>query len=213
MTGRLLVYGAGGHGKVVADAALAAGFHLVGFGDDDPARADQRVLALPVCAIGLSDTARYCRDNDCHSVIAIGNNRVRARVFRALRDLGVAMATVIHPRAVVAASATVGHGTVVFANAVVNPMARVGENAIVNTAAAIDHDCTVGDHTHLAPGARTGGTVRIGEGTMLGIGACVRESTDIGAWSMIGMGSVVVGDLPDRVVAFGNPATIRRPNN
>ena len=211
MSGALLVYGAGGHGKVVVDAALAAGWNVHGYVDDRPERLGARVLGLPVLVAGRQQAIDYCRRQNAHIVVAVGDNRARAGIYRDLTDSGIALATIVHPSAVVAASARVGQGTVIFANAVVNAATEIGVNAILNTAAAVDHDSRIGDHVHLAPGARTGGTVTIGEGTMLGIGTCVRNNTAIGRWSMVGMGSVVVGDLPDSVLAYGNPARVQRP--
>lgn len=206
-TGRgLLVYGSGGHGKVVADAASSAGWRVIGFADDDPARAGTAVLGIPIVAIGLAHVIEQCRQQDACAVVALGDNRARSRVFAELCAAGVELGTIIHARAWVAPSAVIGAGSVVFAGAVVNPAARIGHNAIVNTCASLDHDNLLGDHAHVAPGVHTGGTVTIGAGTMLGVGASVRHGIRIGEWSIIGVGSTVVADLPDRVMACGNPA-------
>lgn len=209
MTRSLLVYGSGGHGKVVADAAVCAGWQVRGFADDDAGRAHAQIFGLPVLAVGRDAAVRLCLERETHAVIAVGDNRARMGMYQALAQAGVRMATIIHSAAVIAASADVGPGTVVLANAVVGPDSRIGENVILNTAAAVDHDCVVGDHVHLAPGARTGGTVSIGPGTMLGIGASARNNITIGAWSMVGMGAVVTRDVPDGVTVYGNPARIQ----
>lgn len=206
----LVIYGSGGHGKVVADAALCAGWHVLGFADDDPGKRDALVLGLPVVAIGFDSTIAYCRAQNSHAVIALGDNRVRQRVFDAACRAQVEMATIIHPSAVISPSAAIGHGSVVFAHAVVNPASTIGCNVIINTGATIDHDNVIGDHAHVAPGAHTGGTVQLGAGAMLGVGASVRNHVSIGEWSIIGIGAAVVADIPARVVAFGNPARVQR---
>lgn len=210
MTRPVLVFGCGGHGKVVADAALAAGVRVLGFADDDPKWRGDAILGLPVLAIGIEAAAALCTTNSADLVLAIGENRQRALVFDKALALGMRMATVIHPSAVVAKSASLGAGTVVFAGAVINPDCRIGDDVIVNTTASLDHDNVVGMHAHISPGAVLGGTVSIGVGTHVGIGVSVRNNVTIGAWSVIGAGAVVVGDIPDDVVAYGVPArTIR----
>lgn len=211
MAEQLMIFGASGHGKVIADAAMAAGWSVLGFADDDPTRAASRVLGLPV-TIGFAEALSRCRREGASLVFAIGDNGVRKRLFEEAIEAGVQLARVIHPRAVVAPSVTVGAGTVVFAGAVINPDSVIGQNVIVNTSASLDHDNRIGDHAHLSPGANLGGTVSVGEGTHVGIGACVKNNISIGSWSVIGAGSVVVKDLPSEVVAYGNPARVIRPN-
>jgi acetyltransferase EpsM len=209
---RLLVYGAGGHAKVVADAAISMGYRVMGFLDADPSKVGLRVLGLPVLLADAGEAVAVCRDKDAEVVVAVGANAARMRVFETLRSASVPIATIIHARAVVAGSAVVGEGTVVFAGVVVNPETRVGRNVILNTSASVDHDNRIGDHAHLSPGVHTGGTVTVGEGTHVGIGASIRNNIEIGAWSVVGAGSVVVKDLPDSVVAYGVPARIVRPS-
>jgi sugar O-acyltransferase (sialic acid O-acetyltransferase NeuD family) len=210
VTRPVLVFGCGGHGKVVADAALAGGHHVLGFADDDPASRGAVVMGLRVVTVGIDAAAEYCTSNSADLVLAIGDNRRRAMVFDKALALGMRMATIVHPTAVVANTASVGVGTVIFARAVVNPDCRVGDDVIVNTAASLDHDNVIGTHAHISPGAVLGGTVTVGEGTHLGIGVCVRNNVTIGAWSVIGAGAAVVGDVPSDVVAYGVPARIVR---
>jgi sugar O-acyltransferase (sialic acid O-acetyltransferase NeuD family) len=210
MSRALVIHGSGGHGKVVADAALSAGWNVLGFSDEDPGKAGAEVLGLPVVAIGLDQAIAHCRAHHAAAVVAIGDNRARQRVFEALGRAGAELATIVHRAAVVAPSARLGAGTVVFAGAVINPDAWIGDDVIINTGASVDHDNVIGDHAHIAPGVHTGGTVRVGTGAMLGVGAQVRNDLAIGAWSVVGVGAVVVADIPERVVAFGNPARVRR---
>lgn len=211
MSARLLVYGSGGHGKVVADAARAAGWDLIGFADDDPARAGQHILGLPVIATGRAAAIQACKQHGAGVALALGNNAVRRQAFEDLRAAGLSLPAIIHPAAVIAPSAVIGPAAVVLAGVVINPDAAIGANAIVNTAASIDHDNTIADHAHISPGVHTGGTVAIGEGVHVGVGAAIRNNVTIGAWTIIGAGAVVVGNIPDRVVAYGNPARVRRP--
>ncbi|MBI4815138.1 MAG: NeuD/PglB/VioB family sugar acetyltransferase [Deltaproteobacteria bacterium] len=206
--GPLVVYGAGGHGKVVSDAARAQGYDVLGFGDDDEAKRFSGQLGLSVVCIGLSELREFCDRHRAKVVVAIGENERRAARFSEMRAHGFELATVVHPSAVVSPSATIGAGTVVFAGVVINADATVGQNIIVNTLASIEHDNVIGDHAHICPGVRLGGGVSVGVGTQVGIGSCVRDQTKIGAYSLIGAGSVVVADIGDRVQALGCPARV-----
>jgi sugar O-acyltransferase (sialic acid O-acetyltransferase NeuD family) len=210
---RLVVLGAGGHGKVVADAARAAGMQVLAFADADPARRGTRLLGLPVLDGELEALRAFCQDEGAQTVVAIGENATRRRVFEALRAGGVKLANVVHPSAVLAPEVALGMGVVVLAGAIVNVCSVIGDNAIINTGVRLDHDNTLGAHAHVSPGVCTGGEVKIGEGTHLGVGVSVRNRVSIGAWSVIGVGAAVVSDLPDGVLAYGVPARVVRASS
>ena len=209
MVERLLIYGASGHGKVVADAARLSGWEVAGFADDDEAKRGTRLLGYPVDAIGRDEAVRLAHASGARFAVAIGDNAIRRLIYEALVAAGLPAAIVRHPSAVIAATARLGPGTVAFAGVVVNPDTVVGANTILNTACSLDHDNTIGDHVHLSPGARLGGGVRVGAGVHVGLGACLRNNVTIGAWTVIGMGAVVVKDIPPGVTAFGVPARVQ----
>jgi len=212
MTERLLyIYGAGGHAKVVADAAMTIGYTVLGFFDADLSKTNTALLGYPVSVMDERSAAVVCLERRAHAVIAIGSNSVRKRMFDTFQSAGVPIATIVHSRAVVSPYAHVGEGTVVFAGAVINAAARVGRNVIINTIASVGHDDIIGDHVHISSGVRIGGTAAVGEGTQISIGSTIRNNTSVGAWSMVGAGSVVVKDLPGHVVAYGVPARVIRP--
>lgn len=208
--GPLLIFGASGHGKVVADAALEAGFGPVVFADDDASRAYDTVLGLPIEVIGVESAIAWIRQNDARVVVAIGNNRIRARVLAAFGELRCPFATIVHPRAIISSSAKIGVGTVVFAGAIVQADAVIGDNVILNTACTVDHDCVVADHVHVCPGVNLAGDVTVEEGAQIGIGASAIQGTRVGAWSIVGAGASVVRDVPANVVAHGMPAQVQR---
>lgn len=207
---KIIVVGAGVHGRVVADAARASGAVVLGYADEDPAKRGSVVCDLQVLATTLDEICQLGRDRRARVALGVGDNAARSRVYRELLDAGVEIATVVHPAAVLSSTARIGRGSVLFAGAIVNPGATIGEDVIVNTAATAGCDCRIGDHGHLSPGSHLGGTVEVGEGAHLGIGAVVRNRVVIGAWSVIGAGAVVVRDIPARVVAFGVPARVIR---
>lgn len=199
---RLAILGASGHGKVVADAAAAAGWREIVFFDDatpSGAMLDWRIEG---------DTARLieARGEFDAAVVAIGDNRTRLDKHRALADAGLPLATVVHPSAVVSRHAVVGAGTVVFACAVINAAARLGLSCIVNTSASVDHDCDLGDGVHVSPGAHVGGGVTIGAASWIGIGASVRHGLRIGAGVMVGGGAVVIANVEPGDTVVGVPA-------
>ncbi|HEX4492976.1 MAG TPA: acetyltransferase [Acidimicrobiia bacterium] len=198
---RLVVIGAGGHGKVVVATAQALGW-TVTVADDDRANWGGQLLGVPVdgpVAPVLADTTATC-------VLAIGSNAVRARLARGAR---CAFATLVHPAAVVHASVVLGAGTVVFAGAIIQPDTRLGAHGIVNTGASIDHDCALGSAVHIAPGARLAGGVTVGDEAFVGIGAVAIPGVHIGARATIGAGAAVVRDVPADAVAVGVPARPR----
>ena len=194
------VLGAGGHAKVVIATLEEAGHEVVAVWDDDAARWGTHVLGVPVA--GAVAEAPMTTP----TVIGIGDNRARAAVAsaRALPWL-----TVVHPRAWVHRSVTLGAGTVVFAGVMIQPDAVLGAHVIVNTAASVDHDCRLGDHVHLAPGVRLCGNVWLGDGALLGVGAVARPGARVGAWATVGAGGVVIQPVPDGATVVGIPARPR----
>ncbi len=205
---RLVVYGASGHGKVVAETAQCANFDVVGFADDDPGKRGGLWFGLPIISSGPRDTINICREHKASLILAIGDNRARSFLYEHFGAHGCSFAVVIHPKAIVSPSAAIQQGTVICAGAVVHVDAKVGCNTIINTSATIDHDCFIENHVHVSPGTHLGGSVCVGEGTHLGIGSTVRNNIHIGKWSVVGAGAVVVKNIPDHVMAIGIPARI-----
>jgi sugar O-acyltransferase (sialic acid O-acetyltransferase NeuD family) len=201
--------GAGGHAKVLVDALrLGSEYDVVGLTDADPTRWGRTVLDVPV--IGGDDVLPRLKAQGVRAffvgVGSVGDCRVRRALYVQLLALGFEPIRVIHPRAIIAASAGIGPGAMILAGAVLNAAATVGANAIINTTAVVEHDCAVGDHAHVATGAKLASGVRVGEGAHIGIGAAVRQCTSIGAAAVVGAGAVVLTDVPPGVVVAGVPA-------
>ena len=199
----LVVIGAGGHGRAVAELARLAGHVVVGFLDAKlPAT---EVDGLPVwpelAAAGpLPGTA---------AAIAFGVGDNLARLAASQRYASEGQPALVHPRGFVSPSVSLSTGTVVFPGAVVHTGARIGRAGIINSGAIVEHDCLLDAGVHVAPGAVLCGAVRVGEGTLIGASAVVLPGCVIGAWATVGAGAVVTGDVPDRAVVRGSPARPR----
>ncbi|MBC5768396.1 NeuD/PglB/VioB family sugar acetyltransferase [Ramlibacter albus] len=197
----LVIVGAGGHGRVVADAALAqGGWTRVAATDGDPARCAGELL--PGVALQGYEPAVALRDAVFH--VAVGSARAREHETHAIG--AQRLAAVIHPAATVSPFAEIGAGTFVAAQAVVAPRAKVGVSTIVNHGAVIDHDCVVGDYTHIAPQASLSGAVRIGARVFLGSGARVLPGLSVCDDVVVGAGAVVIASITEPGVYAGVPA-------
>ncbi len=194
---RLILLGASGHGRVIADIAWLMGYRDIVFLDDDP--------SLTTCGdwpvLGPLDSASSMEG---HLFISIGNVVTRRRLAQA--NAGRDFPVLIHPRATVARDVKLGAGTVVMAGAVINPGASLGCFCIVNTCSSIDHDCLVGDYVHVSVGARLCGTVTVGDGTWVAPGAVIRNNTHVCGGCLIGLGAVVIRDIDEPGTYVGVPA-------
>lgn len=197
---RIVILGGGGHGQVVAEAAMAA-FDVVGFLDDDPA-AEMPALGLP----RLGEIAAYDADAWPGFAPAIGDNELRRRIMDEACRRGGKGPPVIHPDASVSTSAFFEEGVFVGPGAVVHTAASIGAGAIINSGAIIEHDVTLGCCVHVAPGAALGGTVQVGEGALIGLGARVLPGIRIGAGATVGAGAVVIRDVANGATVVGVPA-------
>lgn len=209
---RAVIIGAGGHARVVLDAARVCGEFDVEAAVDLPNRVGGEFHGVPIAAAedGLEALRAGGAEAAIIAVGSVGDTAVRERLAAAALAAGFSLATVVHPSATVAASAQIGEGTFVAAGAVIAPEAVVGRCAIINHRAVVDHDCEVGDFAHLSPGCTLSGTVRIGDRSHLGTASCVVQGVRIAEDALIGAGSVVIDDVPARVVAYGNPCRIVR---
>jgi sugar O-acyltransferase (sialic acid O-acetyltransferase NeuD family) len=203
----VVVYGASGHGKVVADVARAAGLEVVGFVDDAPGRQGTGPWGIPV--LSWSDcVARREVLGQPAVALGIGENASRERVHARVVADGFEVATPVHPGAVVSPTARIGTGTVVMALVAVNPDAEVGPGAILNTGCVVEHDCRVGAFAHLSPNAALGGGVQVGDRAHLGLGAVVLPMQVVGADARVGAGAVVTRAVEAGATVVGVPARV-----
>jgi sugar O-acyltransferase (sialic acid O-acetyltransferase NeuD family) len=199
----LAILGASGHGKVVADIALACGWQEVVFFDDAWPRVGQNGF-WTVQGNTESLIARMAEFDG--AIVAIGQSATRMEKQQVLENAGPPVVSLVHPAAYVSRFAGMGAGTVVMPGAVVNVDTVLGNGCIINSGATVDHDCVLADGVHIAPGAHLSGNVFVGAGSWVGVGAAIRQGVRIGAGVMVGAGAVVVQDIADGETVVGNPA-------
>ena len=207
----LLLLGAGGHSRVVAETALATGhFSRIAFLDDRRCDSVQLPDQLDWPVIGPFEAALdpLIRQQFPAALVAIGDAAVRLQWLPRLAVVGYELPVLIHPTAWLSPSARVGGGSVVFAHAAIQAQVLIGSAAILNTGCSVDHDVQLGDGVHICPGARLAGEVQVGDRSWIGIGASVIQQIRIGADVRVGAGAAVVRDLPDGVTAVGVPARV-----
>ena len=195
---RLIIIGASGHGKVVADIALLNGYKDIVFLDDDESIkecAGFSVIGKTAEAVNMSGD----------KIVANGDAKIRERMQQLIQTV-----TLIHPNAIISRRVEIGEGTVIMAGAIVNSDARIGKGYIINTDSSIDHDCIVEDYVHVAVGAHLCGAVKIGHGTWVGAGSTVSNNIDICANAVIGAGAVVIKSITEPGTYIGVPAKKKR---
>lgn len=198
---QLIILGAGGHGRSVADIARRMKkWDQISFLDDDPSMSE--AMGIPV--IGrTSDASLYSKNAEFF--VAIGNNPMRQSKTKELEVLGITPMVLIHPASVIGEQVTIATGTVIMAGAIINCCSKIGKGCIINTGATIDHDAVIEDYVHVSPGANLAGRVRIGTGSWLGIGSVVSNQLTITGGCVIGAGSVVIKDITEPGTYVGMP--------
>jgi sugar O-acyltransferase (sialic acid O-acetyltransferase NeuD family) len=204
---RVLILGAGGHGRVVLDILLQTRTHqVVGFLDNNREMYGRRVDGLPVLGT-IDDLPELARELNVSGVlIAIGDNGVRRGLARDVDAAGIELVNGIHRSATVAHNATLGRNVVIAAGVVVCAHCQIGDSVILNTGCIIDHQTMVGEGCHICPGVRIAGRVKVESGTFIGIGATVIPKVTLGCECIIGAGAVVIGDVPPMATMVGVPA-------
>ena len=201
MKDKLIIIGASGHGKVVADIAIKMNkWQSIAFLDDD--ESIRTSMGLEV--IGKTADAFTYKD-EADFFVAIGSNATREKIQEKLIEQGLNVVSLTHPRVAIGTDVEIGIGSVVMAGVVINSASRIGKGCIINTSSSLDHDNVIEDYVHISPGVRTAGSVSIGKGTWLGVGSIVSNNVNICSGCKVGAGAVVVKDITEPGTYVGVP--------
>ena len=206
---RVLVWGAGGHGKVVLDALMQCpGCEVAGIIDDDEAKNGAELLGVSVTLFD-GDLLQTAKRFKCDSVaVAIGDNYTRFEKFQQIRAAGLRPANVVHPRAHISRFVKIGEGVTILAGTVVNAGTVIEDNVCVNTSASVDHDNYLENSCHIFPNATLTGGVRVKEFAYIGSGAVITPNLTVHKYSYVGAGAVVRQDVPEGTTVCGVPAKV-----
>ena len=195
----VIVIGAGGHAKVIADIIKKSGDEIVGFLDDN---ADIQGNTIFDGKIVLGDTSEESvkKYSDCYFIIGIGSNRVRKIISEKYSNLK--WYTAIHPNSIIGCDVSINEGTAVMAGTVINTGTVVGRHCIVNTCSSLDHDNILEDYVHISPGSHLAGTVKINEGTWICAGVTIINNITIGKNNIIGAGATVIKNIEEEGCTF-----------
>jgi acetyltransferase EpsM len=207
---KVLVWGAGGHGKVIVDALMASGeWKVAGILDEDEKKSGTEILGVKVFSLeaGVAEVAKKL---DCGRIaLAIGDNYARFGKLQQARRAGLTLVNVVHPRTHISRFVKMGEGVVILAGATINPGTTIEDNVCVNTSASVDHDNYLEKSCHIFPNATLTGGVRIGEFAYVGSGAVVTPNLTVEKYSYVGAGAVVLANVALGKVVFGVPAEVR----
>lgn len=212
MPKKLLLLGGGGYCKQVIEILLEEQLYdEIGIIEKDGSD-EKETLGVPV--IGFDSNLQELFHNGWTDAVvtlgSIGNTSGRRELYRKLKNIGYTIPAIVSKQAVVARSSRLQEGCIVHQGAIIDADAEVGVCSIINKRCVLSHDCHVGNFVHVSPGCVLLGNVRIGNDSHIGATSCIREGIQIGNETMIGMGSIVVKNIPNHKVAYGNPCVIMK---
>lgn len=203
----MVVIGYSGHAYVVCNILDVAGTKVLFYCDKEEKSYNPLQLEY------LGDENQEAVQNKIRNekfFIAVGDNRIRRKVYELLKEKSILPVNAVHPAANIASNAKIAqHNVMISSGVAVNPLTVIGNGVICNTNATIEHECVIGDFAHIGPGAVLCGNVTVGEDAFIGAGAVVRQGIRIGKNAMVGMGAVVVKDIADGETVVGNPSRLK----
>ena len=215
MKNKLLILGCGGHGSVVADAVEQSDeFTEIYFLDDKFGEEDKDENPFSNLIIGKisKKILKSFRKKILTYFVAIGNNNLRIKLLKEIKNTPVKIPKIIHPTAEISKYSFIDTGVFIGSKVVVNCSSKIYFGSILNTSCIIDHDTKIGFGSHISPGVNIAGNVSIGNQTWIGIGSQIINNITIGDNVIVGGGSLVLENIPNDVKAYGSPAKIFKDN-
>ncbi|MBD8519606.1 acetyltransferase [Lysinibacillus fusiformis] len=204
----IIILGNGGHASVLTEILLLQNRKILGF-----TAPEEQTNSYDLKYLGTDEIFENYNPLEVELVLGLGTvgiSNVRQGLYKKLKNQGYTFVICVHPRAIIASTATLDEGTQIMAGAVVQPHVQIGENTIINTGAIIEHDCIIGAHVHVAPGTTLSGNIQIGDCTHIGTGAKIIQGITIGSHSLIGAGAVVINNISSNQKVIGVPAKSHR---
>lgn len=212
MREKIVIIGAGGHARVVAECIDETLYEIVGFLDKDDAHLGQIIDGIPI--IGNDVNPCYWKEKGIKGCVNgighVGDCRVRNAAYEKFKNAGFHMVTAIHKKSIVSRNASLNEGVVIMPGAVINAGACIMQDVIINSNAVVEHDVIIGEGTHVAPGSIISGGTMIGKNVLVGAGSSIIQSVIVGDNTIIGAGTVVNNNVPENVVVVGNPFRVVR---
>jgi sugar O-acyltransferase (sialic acid O-acetyltransferase NeuD family) len=202
-----VIFGAGGHAKVIADIFSSSKKTKVIYFVDDQ-KQGQKLGEIPI----ISERDFFDKKVCLNGVLGIGDNSIREKVALKIKNIipEFNFMTAIHHTSYIASDVEVSEGSVVMANSTINPSTKIGAHCIINTNASVDHDCIIHDFASIAPNCCLGGNCTVGRSSAVSISATLIHKINIGEHTIIGSGSLVTKNINSFVVAYGVPAKVIR---
>ena len=207
----LILWGATGQ-AIMLEEALRNKFHLKAIFDNNiEINSPFKRISIQHGWTSFVNWKRNIKSNEYYYMIAIGgaNGKERIKIHDKIKLEGLNPISAIHQSSYVSSDSILGEGIQVLPNATINPRVKIGKCCIINTSASIDHECEIGDAVHIGPGAKLAGCISIGDYSFIGTNATILPNIKIGKNVIIGAGSVVTKNIPDNVIAFGNPCKVK----
>lgn len=199
MQKKVVIIGASGHARVIADIVKKSNDELIGFLDDNE-KIQGSIIFEDKIVLGNTSEEFIKKYSDCYFIIGIGSNHVRKIISQKYPNLK--WYTAIHPSAVIGSNVTIGEGTAIMAGTVINTGTNIGKHCILNTCSSLDHDNILEDYVHVSPGSHLAGTVKIGEGTWICAGVTVINNISIANNNVIGAGATVIRNIEENDSTF-----------
>lgn len=207
----LLIYGAGGLGREVAELAkIISKWDEIFFIDD---YLNSGTLVNGIKTFKYDEFKQNFDVTNIEAIIGVGEPVSRKALYNKLISDNVKMATMIHPTVHISETNKIGKGVIVQAYSQITVNVVIEENVLIQDKVSIGHDTHIKSHSVISGGAMIAGHVSVGDSCYIAMGVPVIQNSKIGSNSIIGLGSVVIRDIPDNVIALGNPARPMKEKN